>query len=151
MAKRISIYQVKLEKVKSFHYGYDEKQIKMPRDVADIFRHYFETFCSTDRENFIVMFLNTKNRIVGVSTVHVGSLDSSIVHPREVYTEALLHKAASIIVCHNHPSGDVSPSREDVAVTRNLQQAGELLGISVLDHIILGENTYYSLKERGDM
>lgn len=98
------------------------------------------------------MFLNTKNRIAGISTAHVGSLDASIVHPREVFTEALLHKAASIIVCHNHPSGDPTPSREDIAVTQTLREAGQLLGIDVLDHIILGDDDrYLSLKEGGYM
>lgn len=143
---------MKLQKISGFHYEYDEKTIKMPRDVASILRHYLMHFCSTDRENFIVMFLNTKNRIAGISTAHVGSLDASIVHPREVFTEALLHKAASIIVCHNHPSGDPTPSREDIAVTQTLREAGQLLGVDVLDHIILGEDDRYcSLKEGGYM
>lgn len=148
---RITIYQVKLEKVKSYNHDYDTKTIRMPSDAADIIRHYFENYCSTDRENFIAMFLNTKNRITGISTIHVGSLDASIVHPREVYTEALLHKSAAIIVCHNHPSGVTTPSQEDISITKTLQQAGDVLGISLLDHIILGENTHYSLREGGYM
>ncbi|MBG9568474.1 JAB domain-containing protein [Brevibacillus agri] len=81
MAKRISVYQVKLEKIKSYHYEYDQKTIRTPHDVADILRHYFENFCSTDRENLIAIYLNAKNRITGISTVHVGSLNASIVHP----------------------------------------------------------------------
>lgn len=152
MTNRISIYRVKLELVNSFHYGLDEKYVWMPDDAAELFHHYLERFCSTDRENFIVMYLNTKNRVVGMSTVHVGSLNASIVHPREVFTEAILHKTDSIIVCHNHPSGDVTPSNEDIKVTSRLQEAGELLGIGVLDHIILGEKRdFFSLKKGGYM
>jgi len=84
--------------------------------------------------------------------VSIGSLDASIVHPREVYKVAILANSSSIIVCHNHPSGDPTPSREDINVTKMLKEAGELLGIPVLDHIIVGsEGAYYSLKERGDM
>jgi len=87
----------------------------------------------------------------GEHVVSVGDLSSSIVHPREVFTEAIRRSAASLIVAHNHPSGDPTPSPEDVSVTRRLVEAGEVLGIDVLDHIVLGDNRYISLKERGLM
>lgn len=151
MKNKISVYRVKLEKLTTYHLNYDAHSITKPDVAADIFRNYMDNFCSTDRENFVVMFLNTKMRIVGISTAHVGSLDASIVHPREIYTEALLHKAASIIVCHNHPSGDPTPSREDFSMTTILQEAGDLLQIPVLDHIILGEERFYSMKKNQDM
>lgn len=146
---RISIYQVRLEKVNSFLY--ERNRIHSVIDAVSILRHYLNHYCSTDRENFITVFLNTKNKITGISTIHVGSLNASIVHPREVFTEAILHKSASIIVCHNHPSGEVTPSQEDISITRVLKEAGELLGIEVLDHIILGEYEYFSMKEGGHM
>jgi DNA repair protein RadC len=84
-------------------------------------------------------------------TVSIGDLSSSIVHPREVFLEAIRHSAASLIVPHNHPSGDPTPSSEDVAVTRRLVEAGEMLGIDVLDHVIVGDSRWYSLKEKGLM
>lgn len=151
MAKQISIFQVRLERVAGFKHEYDQKQIRLSYHAEEIFRDYFNQFCNTDRENFMVMYLNAKNKITGISTAHVGSINASIVHPREIFTEAVLHKAVSMIVCHNHPSGDPTPSGEDISVTKMLQRAGELLNIEVLDHIILGEESFISLKEKGCM
>ncbi|WP_082683324.1 JAB domain-containing protein [Fictibacillus sp. FJAT-27399] len=105
-----------------------------------------------DREVFLVMCLNTKNRVVAVHRCHVGALNSSIVHPREVFKAAILNNSASIIVSHQHPSGDLSPSREDIAVSERLAQAGKTLGIEVLDHLIVNaQANYTSLKEKGYM
>ncbi len=101
-----------------------------------------------DREHFRVILLNTKNQVLGVAPVSVGSLNSSLVHPREVFKEAVRRNAAAIILVHNHPSGDPTPSAEDIEVTKRLVEAGKLLGIEVLDHIIIGECTYASLRER---
>ena len=95
------------------------------------------------------LLLDTKNRVLAIKTVSVGDLSSSIVHPREVYKDAVIASAASIIVAHNHPSGDPTPSAEDVAVTKRLIQSGEIMGIDLLDHIVLGDGTFVSLKERG--
>jgi len=103
----------------------------------------------SDREIFICLHLNIKNSLLTWEVVSVGSLNFSVVHPREVYKGAILSNAASIIFCHNHPSGDLEPSPEDIAVTKRLQDAGKLLGIQVLDHIIFGEESFVSLKERG--
>ena len=94
------------------------------------------------------MHLDGKNRICCVDEVSVGSLNQSIVHPREVFKTALLSSAAAIIILHNHPSGDPSPSREDIEITRRLKDAGDIIGVRLLDHIVIGD-TYCSFVERG--
>lgn len=101
------------------------------------------------KEHLKSLLLDTKNRVLAIKTVSVGDLSSSIVHPREVYKDAVVASAASIIVAHNHPSGDPTPSAEDVAVTKRLILSGEIMGIDLLDHIVLGDGTFVSLKERG--
>lgn len=100
-------------------------------------------------ERFIALALNTKNHVTAVLPVSSGSLNASIVHPRELFQRAILANAASLILCHNHPSGDPSPSREDLSLTRKLVDAGLLLDIPVLDHLILGYGCYTSFKEKG--
>lgn len=104
---------------------------------------------SAASERFGIIALNSKNRIVGIHIIGEGSLDEVHVEPREVYKAALLNNARSIIAFHNHPSGDPSPSREDVAITHRLKKAGELLSVQLLDHMITGEQGYVSLKECG--
>jgi DNA repair protein RadC len=101
------------------------------------------------KEYFNTILLNTKNQILAIEEISVGSLNSSIVHPREVFNPAIKKSAGSIILVHNHPSGDPTPSREDIDVTARLIEAGKILGIHVLDHIIIGNNNYVSFKERG--
>ena len=102
----------------------------------------------TDREHFVVFFVDQKNRVIGVHTVSIGSLTASVVHPREVFKAAILANAAAIVCGHNHPSGDVQPSREDRATTKRLVDAGKLLGIEVLEHIIIGnEGVYFSFAD----
>lgn len=103
------------------------------------------------QEAFCVVTLNTRNRVIDKHLVSLGTLDASIVHPREVFRPAILDGARSIIISHNHPSGDPSPSKEDVTITRQLISAGEILGISVLDHVIMGrgEHPFFSLRESG--
>lgn len=103
------------------------------------------------KEYFKVILLNTKNQIISIEDISVGSLNSSIVHPREIFNLPVKKSAASVILIHNHPSGDPTPSREDMEVTRRLVEAGKILGISVLDHIIVGEKRYISFKEKGLM
>ena len=100
-------------------------------------------------EKFIALALNTKNHVTAVLPVSSGSLNASIVHPRELFQRAILANAASIIVCHNHPSGDPTPSPEDIALTRKLVEAGQLVDIPILDHVILGYGKYSSFKEMG--
>lgn len=102
-----------------------------------------------DREHFRCLSLNSKNHLLGVDTVSIGSLNSSIVHPREVFKKAILKSAAAVILVHNHPSGDPLPSKEDKLITKRLFEVGEILGINVLDHIIIGDKRYISLKEEG--
>jgi len=119
-----------------------------PEDVA----HFaMPKFRFEDKEHFAIMVLNTKNHIIAMPDISVGSLTASVVHPREVFREALRYPVASIVLLHNHPSGDPSPSHEDIAVTRRLKKAGEVMDIPVLDHIILGDNRFTSLKEKGLM
>jgi DNA repair protein RadC len=102
-----------------------------------------------DREQFRVMNLNARNQVLAVDIVSIGSLSSSPVHPREVFKLSLKRSAASVILFHNHPSGDTNPSGADVEVTRRLKEAGKILGIEVLDHLIIGYNNFLSMKESG--
>ena len=99
------------------------------------------------KEHFLVMLLDVRNRVIATSTISVGGLTSSIAHPREVFREAIRHSAASLILVHNHPSGDPSPSREDIQLTRQMMKAGDVMGIPVLDHIILANDEFISIKE----
>lgn len=118
-----------------------------PKDVADILYHYLE---NEDREHFVSLMLDAKNRVIGLHTVSIGTLSAALVSPREVFKAAILANAASIIVAHNHPSGDVTPSPEDIQVTKHLREAGKLLDIEVLDHVIVGEDgAHCSLKLAG--
>lgn len=127
--------------------SYDERySIRSPEDGANYVMHEMR-FLS--QEHFVCLYLNTKNQVLSKQTVFIGSLNASIVHPREVFKEALRRSAASIICVHNHPSGDPTPSREDIEVTKRLGECGKMLGIEVLDHLIIGENKYVSLKEKG--
>ena len=119
-------------------------KITSPNDVVDVFQNTLKHY---KVEHFIAVFLSTKNTIIGSETISVGSLNASIVHPREVFNRAIKKHAASIVVLHNHPSGDTTPSREDLNITTRLCEAGKILGIEVLDHIIIGFQGYYSFKE----
>lgn len=101
------------------------------------------------REHFVVLLLSTKNHVLATPTISIGSLNASIVHPRELFREVINHSAASVILAHNHPSGDPTPSSEDISLTRKLVDAGGILEIPVLDHIIIGDKKYVSLKEKG--
>ncbi|MGM8213000.1 RadC family protein [Virgibacillus sp. W0430] len=120
--------------------------IRSPEDGAD---YVMEEMRNLNQEHFVVLFLNTKNQIVHRQTIFIGSLNASIVHPREVFREAVKRSAASIICAHNHPSGDPSPSQEDIHVTKRLVQAGKMIGIELLDHLIIGNKRFVSLKEKG--
>ena len=124
------------------------KVIHGPEDVA----HYLmPRYRNETKEHFVLVLLNTKNHIIATPVVSIGSLTASVVHPREVFKEAILYSAASMILVHNHPSGDPSPSREDIAVTERLVKGGKILDIPVLDHVILGRFHFASLKEKGLM
>lgn len=120
--------------------------VKTPEDGA----HFvMEDMRHLKQEHFVVLFLDTKNQIFHRETVFIGSLNSSVVHPREVYREAVKRSAASIICVHNHPSGDPAPSQEDIHVTKRLAEAGKFVGIHLLDHLIIGDRKFVSLKEKG--
>lgn len=128
-------------------YKPDEKYtIRSPEDGADF---VMEEMRSLRQEHFVAIFLNTKNQIIHRQTIFIGSLNASIVHPREVFREAVKRSAASIIVAHNHPSGDPTPSQEDIHVTRRLAESGKVVGIELLDHLIIGNRKFVSLKEKG--
>jgi DNA repair protein RadC len=126
----------------------ERTKIRSPQDVYNLLG---PTLRDERREHFIALLLDTKGGVFRQCTVSVGDLSSSLVHPREVFTEAVRRSAASIIVAHNHPSGDPTPSPEDIAVTRRLVEAGELLGIELLDHIVIGDSRWVSLREKGLM
>lgn len=128
--------------------GQSRQQIKSPHDVA---RLLVDEMRFLDREHFRVICLNTKNYVLSIDEVSVGSLNSSIVHPRELFKKAIMRSAAGVILIHNHPSGDPAPSREDLDVTRRIVEAGRILGIEVLDHVIIGDGRYISLKEQGSL
>jgi DNA repair protein RadC len=127
--------------------AFDERYvIRSPEDGA---KYMMNDMRFLTQEHFVCLYLNTKNQVIHKQTIFIGSLNASIVHPREVYREALKRSAASIIALHNHPSGDPAPSREDVEVTKRLSECGKIIGVDLLDHLIIGENKFVSLKEKG--
>jgi DNA repair protein RadC len=143
-AQIISISEI-YRRFKSYKSG-DEYKITQPKDAADF---VMEEMRNLKQERLRVIMLNTKNLVLSVKDVSIGSLNSSIVHPREVFCEAIKKNSASIIICHNHPSGDATPSSEDINVTKRLKECGKLIGIDLIDHIIIGDGKYISLKEKG--
>ncbi|MEK4228381.1 JAB domain-containing protein [Solibacillus sp. FSL H8-0538] len=143
-AKRVNIVSVKLVREKTMMYK--NRRIRSPHDAYLLMKEFLG---DVDREHFVVLCMDTKNQPTCIQTVHIGSLNSSIVHPREVLKPAILSNSASIICFHNHPSNDSTPSPEDIAVTKRLVEAGEIIGIEVIDHLILCEDNFRSLKESG--
>jgi len=122
--------------------------IRSPKDAAD---YLMEDLRYLQKEHFVCLFLNTKNHVIGQETLSMGTLNSSLVHPREVFRAAIKRSSASILCAHNHPSGDPTPSPEDIHLTNRLIEAGQIIGIDVLDHIVIGDRTFVSLKEQGLM
>jgi DNA repair protein RadC len=145
----INLYTLKMVKEREVLYVTDNL-ITSPEGVYDLVEKVYELSSETV-EKFGIITLNTRNKVVGMHIISVGTLNSSLVHPRDVYKTALCNNAASILAFHNHPSGDPSCSPEDIEVTQRLLEAGQLLGIELLDHIIIGEGSFNSLKERGLM
>lgn len=119
--------------------------IKGPEDV---YRLLFPALKGETREHFVALYLSSRHHVIAQETISVGSLNASIVHPREVFRPAITHAAAALILAHNHPSGDATPSEEDRAITKRLHEVGSLLGIELLDHIILANGDYVSMRER---
>jgi len=122
------------------------RTIRGPEDAARVLREFIGDY---DRETFVVLLLDTKHRVTGAHLASLGSLDRAPVHPREVFKAAILAGASAVICGHNHPSGDPTPSQADLRITDVLSNAGRLLGIAVLDHVIIGADRYVSLRERG--
>ena len=141
--KRIDFVSIKMVKESSALYNI--RKIACSSDCYTIFKPLLE---NSDREKLLVCCLNTKNEPTNISVVSIGSLNSSIVSPREVFKTAILSNAASLILAHNHPSGDTTPSKEEIKVTLSLKESGKILGIKLIDHIIIGDD-YTSLNEQG--
>jgi len=142
-AKRVNIVSLKLIREASTLYG--NRKIISPKDAAELLGDFLS---ESDREKFVVICLDTKNQPTAIHTVSIGSLNSALVHPREVFKVAILSNSASIILSHNHPSNDPYPSKEDIDITTRLCEAGKILGIEVVDHIIVcSTEKYLSFKE----
>lgn len=120
--------------------------IKDPQSVVKAIRSSIK---DKAKEHFKLILLNARNKIIGISTVSIGSLNASIVHPREVFKNAIIHNAYSVVLAHNHPSGDSEPSEDDLMITKRLVEAGKILDIKVTDHIIITKNGYFSFKGKG--
>ena len=149
----VPLYTTRLVREHTFSFP-TRDQVRSPADAAAVLGEYFR---DRDREEFLVVFLDTANTLVGIHVASVGGLAASIVEPRQVFKAAVLANAAALLLAHNHPSGNPEPSREDVAVTKQLVEAGKVMGIPVHDHLILtdhgrdGSPSYTSLAERGLM
>ena len=146
--KRVTKYDVRLVKESSSLYDYDQRALNNPYAVSCMLNEIFdmENLCE---EHFVMLALDTKLKVVGAFDIHAGTSKSSPVSAKSVFTRAMLCNANSIIVAHNHPSGSIDPSRDDIKVTRALEKAGEILDIRVIEHIIIGDNDYYSFKQNG--
>lgn len=142
--KRVNIVSLKMVKEKTSLYA--NRKIASPSDAAELLREFLE---NSDREMFLVCCLDSKNQPTCINVVSIGTLNSSLVHPREVFKTAILANSHSILVAHNHPSGDLSPSKEDIAVTQRLNDVGKLIGINLIDHLIIGSQNHASLKDQG--
>ena len=143
-AKRIQLVDVVLERKGS--QLFEGRRVRSPIDAANIIRDFIG---DCDRERFVVLEMSTKNEPQVLQVVHTGSINASIVHPRDVMKALILANCASCVVGHNHPSNGVTPSPEDIDVTERLVEAGKILGIDVMDHIVLGSDKFLSLKEKG--
>lgn len=126
--------------------GLNRYQIGSPSSIANI---YMEEMRYLEKEHIKVVFLDTKNGIISDKDIAVGTVNTSLVDPREVYKEALNQRAVHIILLHNHPSGDATPSRDDIEVTRRILSAGKVIGINLIDHIVIGDGKYTSIREKG--
>ena len=137
-------YQVRELTTRKYR-GKPPAPIRGPEDALHIVRPRFK---NQQREIFVVVLLNARHEVMSVEIVSIGSVNASIVHPREVFKPAIMQSAASVLLAHNHPSGDPEPSEEDLSITKRLVQCGELLGISVLDHVIVATRGFTSFRER---
>lgn len=144
--KRINIVKCQLVKEKTMAYAF--KTISKPSDIARIIKAYIG---NSDRENFVVVCMDNKNNVTAINTVSIGNINSTIAHPREIFKIAILANSAGIVIAHNHPSGNPSPSKKDIEYTKNIVEAGEILGIEVLDHVVVGDDEQYFSFEENDL
>ncbi len=146
MSYRLPVYRIAL--VREATLPAETCVIHGPQDAAMILRDYL---ADADREHVVALLLDAKHRVVAVHTVSIGTLDSSPVHPRETFKCAILSNAAAILLAHNHPSGHLEPSEADIALTKRIAEAGKVIGIPLLDHVIVAGGGYVSLRERGGL
>lgn len=145
----ISLYGLRVVRESTHRYEFEDRNISDPDDAVEMLCEIFE-LDELAEEQLVMLCLNTKNKIVGAFTVSVGTISQSIVHPREIFKRAILQNSASILIAHNHPSGDPAPSPEDYEVTKRLAECSKLLGIQLVDHLIVTPNRgYVSMKSRG--
>jgi len=147
--KFVSIFRVTL--VRDRHMQFEQKGLLNSQDAQEVLQRLIQTHGQPDREQFCVVLLNSKNKIIGLNIVSTGDLSSATVHPREVLKPAILANAASLILCHNHPSGDLTPSSEDIAMTKRIIKAAKVMGIRIHEHLIISmyDNSYYSFADNG--
>jgi len=142
-AKRVDIVKIKMVKESSILYA--KRKINSPSDGVDLVKDFLD---GEDRECVMAVFVNTKNEPTAIHTVSIGNLNYAIIHPRELMKVAIISNSAAILLFHNHPSGDCRPSQEDISITKRLVEAGNIMGIRIMDHCIIGENgEFYSFKE----
>ena len=147
--KRVDIVRLRsVELVKEGSMLYEKRRINSPSECVNLIRKFMD---SVDRETFVAIALDTKKQPTAIQTISLGTLNSAPVHPREVFKMAILANADSIIVAHNHPSNNVKPSQADLSMTKRLEECGELIGIAVLDHIIIGNDNYTSFRDENLM
>lgn len=132
---------------------YDAKQHQMTQIInpSDVAAQVMSELRYKKQEHFLIMLLDTKNQLLGIETISIGTLNASLVHPREVFNKAVRRSAHGIILIHNHPSGRPEPSQEDLLLTKRLVESGKIIGIAVLDHVIIGDGEFYSLKSQGQI
>lgn len=135
----IRIYQKQVDDIQA-----DSMYVRSPEDG---FMAVKSMISDLDREAFVVLCLSTKNRINHIEVAHIGSINQALIHPREIFKSAILSNSAAIIIAHNHPSGELNPSPEDISITERLKSAGELMGIELMDHLIIAGDSHLSLKE----
>ena len=147
--KFISVFRITL--VKDRHVQFEQKAVLNSQDAQVLLRRLIETQGNPDREQFCVILLNSKNKITGLNIVSVGGLSSAPVYPTDVLKPAILANAASLILAHNHPSGDTTPSSEDIAITKRIVKAAKIMGITIHEHLIISmyDNSYYSFADNG--
>jgi DNA repair protein RadC len=141
--------KVKSLEVREIEYSYEQRP--KINSMDDVVRVVKPMIADANKEFFIALFLNTKNGVLKQEIISIGSLNANVVHPREIFKTACMISASSIIVAHNHPSGDPTPSREDIEITKKIYEAGKMMGIEVLDHVIIGYDRNYGFKESGQL